>query len=88
MKRAMAAAGLNPKIWQWKATANLMRLRNSETMLRVCCQSRYTTEQAKAQFAHMESVEMKKGFLYWYGGIIPTNTFFSSTSLLNGRRSI
>ena len=89
MKRAMAAVGLNPedltmKAYQLNPNAPL---ETSETMLTEFAASHgMTTEQAKAQFAHMESMGNEEGLRIDMAGIIPTP--FQLTVLLNGRRSI
>lgn len=78
MKRAMAAVGLNPedltmKAYQLNPNAPL---ETSETMLTEFATSHgMTTEQAKAQFAHMESMGNEEGLHIDMAGIIPTNTF-------------
>ncbi len=77
MKRAMAAVGLNledltMKAYQLNPNAPL---ETSETMPTEFAASHgMTTEQAKAQFAHMESVGNGEG-LRIDRVIIPTNTF-------------
>lgn len=78
MKRAMAAVGLNPedltmKAYQLNPNAPL---ETSETMLTEFATSHgMTTEQVKAQFAHMESMGNEEGLRIDMAGIIPTNTF-------------
>lgn len=78
MKRAMAAVGLNPedltmKAYQLNPNAPL---ETSETLLTEFAAGHgMTTEQAKAQFAHMESMGNEKGLHIDMAGIIPTNTF-------------
>ncbi|WP_257842255.1 DsbA family oxidoreductase [Streptococcus pneumoniae] len=90
MKRAMAAVGLNPedltmKAYQLNPNAPL---ETSETMLTEFATSHgMTTEQVKAQFAHMESMGNEEGLrMIWRGLSQPT--LFQLTVLLNGRRSI
>ena len=83
MKRAMAAVGLNPedltmKAYQLNPNAPL---ETSETMLTEFAASLgMTTEQAKAQFAHMESVGNEEGLRIDMAGDYPNQHLFSSPS--------